>query len=208
VRAVVQRVSQASVVVGPAGRILMHKALGMKLTIATMGANRGDSYDAEPGVRCAMSDPPDAIRGTNRFGECVSRTYEVHEKYHPSDRKSLPFADPLHEWQEPALKRQMQHVPRWDAGQGSRTQRWPFSCSVARISAQDLGHDVRVLLSTYGDAVTNRWWDWRCGCGRWARRCGCARRLTGRSGRPTRRREGNERRGRAQHEVRQSWRRR
>ena len=28
-----------------------------------------------------------------------------------------------------------------------------------------------------GDAVTsNRWWDWRCGCGRSARRCGCARR--------------------------------
>ena len=49
------------------------------------------------------------------------------------------------------------------------------------------GHDVRVLLSTYGDAVTNRWWDWRCGCERWARRCGCARRPTGRSGRPTRR---------------------
>jgi len=45
-----------------------------------------------------------------------------------------------------------------------------------------------------GDAVTSdRWWDWRCGCGRWARRCGCARRPTGRSGRPTRQREGSER---------------
>jgi hypothetical protein len=44
------------------------------------------------------------------------------------------------------------------------------------------------------DAVTSdRWWDWRCGCGRSARRCGCARRPTGRSGRPTRQREGNER---------------
>jgi hypothetical protein len=37
-----------------------------------------------------------------------------------------------------------------------------------------------------GDAVTNRWWDWRCGCGRWARRCACARRPTGRG-------EGSER---------------
>src|SRR6185437_15858224 len=42
------------------------------------------------------------------------------------------------------------------------------------------GHDVRVLLSTDEDAVTNRWWDWRCGCGRWARRCAGARRPTGR----------------------------
>ena len=33
------------------------------------------------------------------------------------------------------------------------------------------GHDVCVLLSTDGDAVTNRWWDWRCGCGRWVRVC-------------------------------------
>src|SRR3954451_8977098 len=39
-----------------------------------------------------------------------------------------------------------------------------------------LGHDGRVLLSTDGDAATNRWWDWRCGCWRWARRCACARR--------------------------------
>jgi len=30
-----------------------------------------------------------------------------------------------------------------------------------------------------GDAATDRWWDWRCGCGRWAWRCGCARRPTG-----------------------------
>ena len=37
-----------------------------------------------------------------------------------------------------------------------------------------------------GDAVTNRWWDWRCDCGRWARRCACARRPTGRG-------EGSER---------------
>jgi hypothetical protein len=37
-----------------------------------------------------------------------------------------------------------------------------------------------------GDAVTNRWWDWRCGCGRWARSCACARRPTGRG-------EGSER---------------
>src|SRR3954451_5979879 len=43
-----------------------------------------------------------------------------------------------------------------------------------------LGHDGRVLLSTDGDAATNRWWDWRCGCWRWARRCACARRPTGR----------------------------
>jgi hypothetical protein len=42
------------------------------------------------------------------------------------------------------------------------------------------------------DAVPDRW-DWRGGCGRWARRCGCARRPTGRSGRPTRRGEGSER---------------
>jgi len=37
-----------------------------------------------------------------------------------------------------------------------------------------------------GDAVTNRWWDWRCGCWRWARRCVCASRPTGRG-------EGSER---------------
>jgi hypothetical protein len=55
----------------------------------------------------------------------------------------LPFADPLHERQEPALKRQIQHVPRWDAGPGSRTQRWRSSCSAARISAQDLGSACR-----------------------------------------------------------------
>jgi len=54
------------------------------------------------------------------------------------------------------------------------------------------GHDVRVLLSNYGGRDDNRWWDWRCGCGRWAWRCGCARRRTGRSGRPTRQREGSE----------------
>jgi hypothetical protein len=49
-----------------------------------------------------------------------------------------------------------------------------------------------VVVDLWG-GVTNRWRDWRCGCGRWARRCGCARRPTGRSGRPTRQREGSER---------------
>jgi hypothetical protein len=44
------------------------------------------------------------------------------------------------------------------------------------------------------DAVTStRWRDWRCSCGRSGRKCGCARRPTGRSGRPTCQREGNER---------------
>jgi hypothetical protein len=64
-----------------------------------------------------------------------------------------------------------------------------------------------VLLPALLDVASNRWWDWRCGWGRSRRRCG-VRGRPGRSGRPTRRREGNERWGRAQQEVRQSVRRR
>jgi hypothetical protein len=48
-----------------------------------------------------------------------------------------PFSDPLHGRQEPALKRQIQNLPRCGAGGGSRTARWRSSCSVARISVQD-----------------------------------------------------------------------
>jgi hypothetical protein len=49
---------------------------------------------------------------------------------------------------------------------------------------EDMGHDVRVfVVDGRADAVTNRWWDWRCGCG------------AGRGGarRPTGRGEGSER---------------
>jgi hypothetical protein len=35
------------------------------------------------------------------------------------DGNSPPFADPLHGGQEPALKRQIRHVPRWDADRGA-----------------------------------------------------------------------------------------
>ena len=60
------------------------------------------------------------------------------------------------------------------------------------------GGPTCVCCRRVGDAVTsNQWWDRQRGreCSGW--RCGGARRPTGRSGRPTRRREGSRRRGRA-----------
>jgi hypothetical protein len=63
---------------------------------------------------------PLSSQSANRYARW--ELMKCHEKYHPRWWKSLPFADPLHGRQEPALKRQIQHVPRWDTGQGSRTQ--------------------------------------------------------------------------------------
>ena len=43
--------------------------------------------------------------------------------------------------------------------------------------------EMRVLLSALeGARTSNRWWDWRCGCGNSGRRCGYARRRSVRSG--------------------------
>jgi hypothetical protein len=98
---------------------------------------------AQIGSICA---PPTTLRPNQqpaRNRRCARRELmKYHERYLPK-WESLPFADPLHERQEPTLKRQVQQFPRWDAGRGSRTQRWRSSCSVGRISAQDLGSVCR-----------------------------------------------------------------
>lgn len=48
--------------------MLMHKALGMNVHYGSDGREPREQDDAEPGVRCTVSDPPDAMPGTNRFG--------------------------------------------------------------------------------------------------------------------------------------------
>jgi hypothetical protein len=55
------------------------------------------------------------------------------------DGNSLPFADPLQERQEPALKQQIQDVTHWPADRRRGTPTTAFSCSVARIPTQTLG---------------------------------------------------------------------
>jgi hypothetical protein len=57
---------------------------------------------------------------------------------------------------------------------------------------------MRVLLSTYGGVgMSNRWWDWRCGCGHSARRCGVRAAGLGGAAVPVRRAAGPARRPRA-----------
>ena len=131
---------------------------------------KGKNFSFRGCIRRPMGHPPGpttctAVRGAPPLRKKVVSSQRTTKARRSHSLPLLTYSAPGGLRQDPGRAAESSAGPRTDEDIGPR----------------------RVLLSTgRGDAVTNRWWDWRCGCGRWARRCACARRPTGRG-------EGSER---------------
>ena len=133
---------------------------------------KGKNFSFRGCIRRPMEHPPGpttctAVRGAPPLRKVVSSQRTTKAMARRSH--SLPFltySAPGGLRQDPGRAAESAAGPRTDEDMGPRR-----AC---------------VVVVDGRDAVTNRWWDWRCGCGRWVRRCACARRPTGRG-------EGNER---------------
>jgi hypothetical protein len=151
--------------------------------------------------RCARRRSGLAGKGKNVwFRGCIRRP--MGHPPGPTTRTAVRGAPPLREKLVSSIGRQKAKARRFlslpllmysalgglrqDPGRGAESSAEATTCG-------DGGTTCVCCCRRMGDAVTsNQWWDWRCGCGRSGRRCGGARRPAGRSGRPTRQREGNQ----------------
>lgn len=131
-------------------------------------------------IRRPMGHPP----GRRRVPPYAARRHFARSLSVPADGKKQRQRD----LSPPLLTYSALGGLRQDPGGGAKSSAEATTCGN--------GDTTCVCCRRIGDEVTlNQWWDRQCGrecSGRW---CGCARRPTGRSGRPTRQREGGQRRG-------------